>query len=267
MPVRGVFISGAAGRIFVVSHEPSAPVARAVLVVPAFAEEMNKSRRLVHETAEALERAGVWTIAPDLFGTGDSEGEFEEARWNVWIDDLRRTLDWARALGAERFGVLMVRLGTALYRDAEAQLATTFERAVAWQPLLSGAEALRLLLRTKIMAIRMAGGTAPSLEALLQSLLTGAEPMELGGYLVSPQLAAAIQRAAGAIMESRAVREGMSVEIEPAASAARSAATEETAAGGSVWTRVRIPGERFWLAVEPRPIPALVEATARFLAS
>jgi exosortase A-associated hydrolase 2 len=265
MPVRGVFISGAAGRIFVVSHEPSAPAARAVVVVPAFADEMNKSRRLVHETAAALERAGVWTITPDLFGTGDSEGEFEEARWHLWIEDLRRTLDWARARGAERFGVLMVRLGAALYRAAETELATTFERAVAWQPLLSGAEALRLLLRTKTMAIRMAGGTAPSLDALLESLLTGAEPIELGGYLVSPELAAAMQGVAGNVTESRAVREGMSLEIEPAASAARPAAAEETETG-SAWRRVRIPGERFWLAVEPRPNPALVEATVRFLA-
>jgi hypothetical protein len=159
----------------------------------------------------------------------------------------------------------MVRLGAALYQDAETQLATTFERAVAWQPLLSGTEALRLLLRTKAMAIRMAGGTAPPLEALLHSLATGAEPMELGGYLVAPELAVAMQRAATAITESRAVREGLLLEIEPAASAPGSAALQETTPGG-IWKRLRISGERFWLAVEPRPNPALVEATVRFLA-
>jgi hypothetical protein len=47
--------------------------------VPPFAEEMNKSRRMIAEVGRRLEGSGVGMLLVDLFGTGDSEGEFAQA--------------------------------------------------------------------------------------------------------------------------------------------------------------------------------------------
>ena len=51
--VSGQFIDGAKGPIFVLAREPAAGVRGCVLVVPPFAEEMNKCRRMVTEVASS----------------------------------------------------------------------------------------------------------------------------------------------------------------------------------------------------------------------
>jgi exosortase A-associated hydrolase 2 len=263
--VSGTFIDGGAGRILVVSHEPDRPTDRAVLVVPAFAEEMNKSRRLVWDTARVLREHGIRTLVPDLFGTGDSEGDFAQARWDIWVDDLCRTIEWARERGAARFGALVVRFGMALFAAANERMSTEFERAVAWQPVVNGADVLRQLLRMKVMSIRMLGGRAESADALLETLLNGGEPMELGGYLVSCELARAVHGTSAAPAEI-AVKAGVVLEFD-ATSSAEPDAPEARARDPGTWRVERIAAERFWAAFEPRPNPALASSTATFLSA
>ena len=262
--VEGTFIEGGAGRILVVSHQPVERAKRTVLVVPGFAEEMNKSRRLVWATAQALALDGCQTLVPDLYGTGDSEGDFADARWETWIDDLHRVVLWAQSRGFERFGVLLVRLGAALYADAEPHLGITFERAVAWQPVTRGADLLRQLLRMKKLSLRMMGGQAERPVDLEGSLLTGDSPMELGGYLVSTPLACAIERSEFCPTRTLAVSRGLLIELSqsPSPSAAVHGVTDSL-----VWQQQKVAGERFWLAVNPGPNAPLVADTARFLAA
>ena len=265
MAIAGTFISGGAGQILVVTHEPDRPASRAVLVVPAFAEEMNKSRRLVWETARALCEQGFRTIVPDLYGTGDSEGEFADATWDTWIADLCRTVAWARNGGTERFDALLVRFGAALFSAAEQELGTVFERAVAWQPIHRGSEVLRQLLRMKSMAIRMSGGRVASLEALEQALVEGPDTMELGGYEVAPKLAVAVRQATFPMRGdgSGAIGEGLILEFASPTAAMDS--PPSAADGDGIWRVRQIAAERFWNVVEPKCSPALVDATASFL--
>lgn len=264
MGVAGTFIDGGAGRILVVSYAPERPTDRCVLVVPAFAEEMNKSRRLVHDTGVALQRRGICTLVPDLYGTGDSEGDFADARWEIWIEDLRRTVGWARERGAARFGVLVVRYGMALLLAAAKHMDVVFERGVAWQPTMSGSTVLRHLLRMKVMAARMAGEAVPSADALRESLLNGTEPLEVGGYLLSPQLASAMLAAESASGPPTIVRHGLAIDFD-ASSASRSADGDAGDTGSAQWRTHSLAGERFWMATEPGPNPALIECTAAFL--
>jgi hypothetical protein len=202
----------------------------------------------------------VRTLVPDLFGTGDSEGDFAHARWDTWIDDLCRTVEWGRKRGAARFGALVVRFGMALFAAAGARVNTRFDTAVAWQPV-AGADTLRHLLRMKVMANRMLGQPTETADALLGSLL-GGRAMELGGYALSPELARAMHDAS-AEPAGVAVSAGLVLELgtEPRAA-------DASAAGASgAWRTERIVAERFWAAVEPRPNPALATSTANFLAA
>ena len=71
-----MFLQGARGRVFAV-HFCAAEAPRAhILFLPPFGEEMNRSRRHVAEAASAFAAAGWLVAVPDLFGTGDSAGEF-----------------------------------------------------------------------------------------------------------------------------------------------------------------------------------------------
>ena len=80
------FLVGGQGTLFAIYYPPAAGVPRrdGVLYVPPFAEEMNKSRRLVALQARRLAAAGFGVLVPDLYGTGDSAGDFAEARWSIW---------------------------------------------------------------------------------------------------------------------------------------------------------------------------------------
>ena len=85
--------SGGEDRLFYVHHRPAqrACVGQIVFVHP-FADEMNKSRRMVAIQARTLARQGWSVFQPDLSGCGDSEGDFGDASWERWRDDLRHAV-------------------------------------------------------------------------------------------------------------------------------------------------------------------------------
>ena len=60
MGVSGRFVDGTGGRILIVSHDPVGALRGAVVVLPALADEMNKSRRLVWSLGQRLELSRWW---------------------------------------------------------------------------------------------------------------------------------------------------------------------------------------------------------------
>jgi len=74
-----LFLPGRRGPLFALWFDPDAAGDQAILVVPPFAEELNKSRRMLALQGKSLARAGRGLLAVDLHGTGDSAGEFIEA--------------------------------------------------------------------------------------------------------------------------------------------------------------------------------------------
>ena len=49
---------------------------------------MNKSRRMAALQARAFAEMGFGVLQIDLFGCGDSSGDFSDARWDIWKQDL-----------------------------------------------------------------------------------------------------------------------------------------------------------------------------------
>ena len=67
-----------------------------VLYIHPFAEEMNKSRRMAALQARAFAQAGYAVLQIDLHGCGDSAGDFGDATWEHWIDDVVQGCHWLR---------------------------------------------------------------------------------------------------------------------------------------------------------------------------
>src|SRR4051794_23621058 len=67
-----------------------------IVHVPAFAEEMNKTRRMTAHVARELAARGFGVLQVDLLGCGDSSGDFADATWEQWITDLVAAAEWAR---------------------------------------------------------------------------------------------------------------------------------------------------------------------------
>ena len=112
-PVEPLFLVGSAGPLFAVYHAPAptGPAVGGLIYLPPFAEEMNRSRRMAALQARSLAASGIGVLLLDLYGTGDSGGEFAAARWRIWLDDVATAADWLVARLPGPLGLLGLRLG------------------------------------------------------------------------------------------------------------------------------------------------------------
>jgi exosortase A-associated hydrolase 2 len=67
-----------------------------MLFIHPFAEEMNKSRRMAAIQARAFAQAGYAVLQIDLKGCGDSSGDFGDATWQHWVNDVLLGIRWLR---------------------------------------------------------------------------------------------------------------------------------------------------------------------------
>jgi exosortase A-associated hydrolase 2 len=255
------FIAGSRGRLLAVVRRPSGAACNGVLIVPPFAEEMNKSRHLFTEIADALIESGVATVVVDLFGTGDSEGEFSDADWTVWKSDLAAAVQWAASRQITITKLLAVRLGCALGCEAARDNGWKLDRTIMWQPVVSGTRALDQFLRLRVAATMMQKEGKETIAGLRAKLKSG-QSVEVAGYDMSGRLAEQLDRVdlgqtlganLGAVRWVEVVR---SADAPPPAAA--TASVERARASGASVELHTVLGEPFWSSVEIVRNPTLV---------
>ena len=129
-----------------------------LLFVPPFAEEMNRSRRVVALQAEALAAIGLGVLVLDLFGCGDSGGDFGEATWEQWLDDVSIAAAWLEQESQSAVGLWGLRLGASLAALAASRSADRFSRLLLWSPVARGQVFLTQFLRARVaMALSVPG--------------------------------------------------------------------------------------------------------------
>ncbi len=156
-----------------------------LLILPAFFEEMNRTRRLLARTTARLAEAGVRSWMPDMPGTGDHAEGFEAMdlpRWRAALAALARVAAQGHALH-----LLAVRGGALL---ADSIPAASLYRLA---PPSSGTALLRDLWRTRAASDIEAGGAETP--ANLEARSVGGETIEAAGYAIAPTLAAALRAA------------------------------------------------------------------------
>lgn len=264
--VRGEFILSANGRILLLLREPPAPSNGCVLIVPPFGEEMNKSRRMMTLLAIALAERSVASVIVDLYGTGDSAGDFAAASWPAWHADLEAAARWCNSRGTALTGLVTIRLGAALAVSALAAGAIApVARTVLWQPVLDGGRFFTQLLRLRLAAMLAEQDRKETVAELKERLARG-ESLEIAGYNISPQLAADLEGIAvpqsllvhmGNIHWFEISRESDAVLPTPSARLVDATRT----AGVSIEAR-QFVGEPFWAATEIVENRSIVQATA-----
>lgn len=264
------FIDGQRGKLFVLLRKPTDRAGgRCVMIVPPFAEEMNKTRKMLTGVAQGLATRGVAALLPDLHATGDSEGEFREADWEVWKDDLGRAAAWAAQQGWPVAGLLCVRLGCILGVQAALAFPAPPERIVFWQPVLDGERFMTQFLRLRVAASMMED--RKETVAHLRSLLETGETLEVSGYELNRRLVGQID--AARLAES--LHEGLGdlhwVEVvrdpESPLPAPTAKALEAIRQSGRPVEFTTVAGEPFWSSTEIVRIPELVARTIEVLAA
>ena len=176
-----------------VSEPVHARVRGSILLAPAFAEEMNKTRRMCARLARMLAADGWKVVRLDLYGCGDSAGEFRDASWARWVDDLRLEARRTSADATRPFWLWCVRAG-ALFAPAVLEAAPG-ANMLLWQPVTTGAAHLQQFLRLSMAAGLLSSRKAQAVALTPSQQLEAGETVEVGGYELSPAVASGLRAA------------------------------------------------------------------------
>ena len=185
------------GRLFAVHHRPAGAERShgQVLCVLPFNEEMNRCRNMITLQAQALAEIGFSTLVLDMLGTGDSEGQHVDARWSLWLENLAAGKAW---LGTQPGGCRVIwgiRLGAILAARVHAASADPRVALLLWQPVADGKTHLTQFFRVRIAANMDRVGLPKETTASMREKLAAGQSVEVAGYEIHPELAAAIDAA------------------------------------------------------------------------
>lgn len=260
------FLESRSGTLFAVYISPSDSEPKgALLHVPAFAEEMNKSRHMVMLQANALSKQGYGVLILDLFGTGDSSGDFAEATWDFWLADLAEGVAWLKRQGIERVGLWGLRTGVLLAMDYAKCNPGDISRMLAWQPVFNGDMFVTQFLRLRIAAAIMNNLAPQEKTGDLKRLLQQGRALEVAGYGLNPELMNPLMKlkfdpSALVSLNSFDVLEVVAAQ-NPQSSFVYLQAIDNLTNQGIATTLTTVTGEQFWASQEITTAPALLNVT------
>lgn len=238
-----------------------------VLLLPPFAEELNKTRRMVACGARAMAEAGWQVCVADPRGCGDSPGDFAITTLDQWVDDWLALAEDRIAVDggpmvfwALRGGALWLPRLTARWPAANLLL---------WQPVLSGRTALTQFLRLKSAASMVAGGAGGGTSALRQALLETDTAIEVAGYALGSGMARSLDAAAWQLPQGFSGRVAWGEVGAPAAatlSPASQTQADRLRQAGVALETATVEGPAFWQTTEVEECPALIDWTVSALA-
>lgn len=266
-PADPFFLDTSRGKRFCLYHPPAKPSPKgdAILYIHPFAEEMNKSRHMVALQSRAFAETGIGVLQIDLYGCGDSEGDFADADWEIWKQDISCARQWLLQQGFVSIHLWGLRLGALLALDCAREATQAFTQFILWQPVLNGQSFLTQFLRLQLgnELVNTDGGVKSNGKQLRERLNDG-NAVEIAGYTLAPALAATIDSLK--INQLTTVNQTIHwFEIIPQAGreqapAGRAVIEEWQQAGVDVGLTL-VPGLPFWATQEISECPELVIAT------
>ncbi|MCB1775057.1 MAG: hydrolase 2, exosortase A system-associated [Gammaproteobacteria bacterium] len=259
------FIDGPSGTLFCTGYEHPEPVdgARAVIVIPPFAEELNKSRHVLSAIVRAIGSNGREVVLADLHGTGDSAGEFSEASVDGWRRDIDRIVEvFGRGRAVD---LVALRFGALLAADAVAR--HPVEQLALLHPVADGKQQLTQMLRLRLAAGMTAGRGEESM-ADLKAMLANGDGVETGGYRLSSEMAAQLPALKLADIRLERVRRLAWFEIAAAADRPLMPVSQRLVDG---WqsdcdvTAEALVGDQFWMTQEIAACDVLAERASEWM--
>lgn len=278
MQPEAFFLPAQSGQRFCLFHRACGKAAQGlVLYIHPFAEEMNKARRMAALQSRALAQAGYAVLQMDLLGCGDSSGDFGDAVWHDWVDDVVHACHWLRRHGnlpeingeSAPLWLWGLRAGCLLSASAAKRLGKTCN-FLFWHPPPSGKVLLQQFLRLKVAGDMLEGNGKNTSEMLRQSIAKG-KSVEVAGYMLSAELAMGLEYAElapptcsghGQRLEWLEVSMQETATVGPAAS---KTIAQWQQSGYHVNSHT-VRGSPFWQNSEPADAPALIAATLTALA-
>ncbi len=265
--MKPLFIPGSSGNLFAVYYPPvNQAINRAIIHIPAFGEEMNKSRRMVALQARAFAGQGTAVLVLDLFGTGDSSGDFGEATWQIWLQDIATAVGWLKQQGAQKIDLWGLRTGALLAMDFASRGQCPIQRLIAWQPVLNGETFITQFLRLRVAAAMMDSNAPKEKTADLKRQLQEGQGIEVAGYLLNPELVVPLMALRAEQLAWQFAGDIVVFEVVPNADSPASlgnsqflSTLQKQAINASLAT---VAGDAFWASQEICEVPDLITATS-----
>jgi exosortase A-associated hydrolase 2 len=270
-PAQAFFMDAKPDRRFCLYYPPSTDtkIQGAVIYIHPFGDEMNMSRRMVALQAHTLAAKGFAILQIDLFGCGDSSGEFCDARWDIWKDDIALAKKWLAERHAVPISLWGLRLGGLLALDFAKHVDDAIHSLLLWQPVTSGENFLTQFLRLRLASQMIDDGNekAAGTRALRETLASGTA-IEVAGYEIAPALALSLD-ALDVSTLTPANKIVHWIDITPDAARPMAPASARTV---SIWEQQgvdlilhRVSSAPFWTAQEVITSPQLLSVTTAIM--
>ncbi|MGZ3235892.1 MAG: hydrolase 2, exosortase A system-associated [Burkholderiaceae bacterium] len=194
-PAQTFFLDAEPGQRFCLYYPAATDtkIQGAVIYIHPFGDEMNMSRRMAALQAHAFAAKGFAVLQMDLFGCGDSSGEFGDARWEIWKDDIAIAQKWLAERHAVPISLWGLRLGGLLALDYAKHAGDAIHSLILWHPVTSGETFLTQFLRLRLanQMIDESNEKASGTRALREELAAGTA-IEVAGYEIAPAMASSL---------------------------------------------------------------------------
>lgn len=211
--------------------------------------------------ASAFAKAGYSVLQIDLLGCGDSSGDFGDASWDAWIDDVELAVHWSEQHAEGPLWLWGLRAGCLLACQVAERLKGE-SRLLFWQAPASGKILLQQFMRLKLAGDMIDGSAKGGMDAMRQQLSAG-QAVEIAGYALSPALARGLEDARLKPPAHAGRLEWLELSTRPDA-ALTPVASKTLAQWQDAGHQVRshlINGPGFWQTAEIEDAPALLQAS------
>lgn len=270
-PADAFFLPAERGERFCLFHPPAPSVEPkgAFIYVHPFCEEMNCSRRMAALQSRALADLGYGVLQIDLYGCGDSSGDFADARWQIWKSDLALAWQWLETRLGLPVALWGLRLGALLALDYAADATLPVGRILLWHPVINGEAYLSQFWRLKLASRMLDGEESPSQANSIKAALVEGRHVEVAGYSVAAEMVSVIEklRLGGLVFPGVRVDWfdlASRTDVAPAPAIARAVDGWKNA-GADLHLHL-LQGPPFWSSPESGVSQALLGATTRLFA-
>jgi exosortase A-associated hydrolase 2 len=271
MTLEGHFLPCEQGNIFITQFSVMLGDT-AILCLPPLFEELNLSRAVIAKQAQRFSAHNLPCFVMDYFGTGDSEGELEQANIDIWLQNIVTTSKWLEQRGVKNIIIWGVRFGSLLVLAYQqlivGQLPITYQ--LHWKPILNGRQYLAQFLRIKQTKDMLQSqhisfsGENSSKENWRERILLG-ETIEVAGYKVSTDLFVQVEQ----LSVNQKLQTLSPILWCELASNKPSPVLEKLLLGidSSQISLHCVPSQSFWQTPEVFDVPELVSTTCTLLTS
>jgi len=217
--------------------------------------------------ARDFAQRGWLVLQLDLAGCGDSSGDFGDASWQDWIEDISLACGWLQQNDIDDPVLWTLRAGSLLAADW-LHLQRRTQPLLLWQPVTNGHLALTQFLRLKAAAQLLGESDSRSVIASLRSDIDAGRTVEIAGYPLSPGVARGLGSAQLRLTDDYAapvcLLEVSRTERTQPTPALHDLLKKWKAAGIRASHDV-VRGPAFWQTLAIETAPALIPASVGFL--